>query len=171
MRPRGTPGLTLALGLAAVAAVGWLAWRARRRPAVRPLVLEGEPVPEPTTPDPYELALARLNEIERERWPWRDVARHYAEITDVLRDYLEARAIPARERTTSELRWVLPGEALAGEREAMFEAVFDAADLVKFAHWRPPTEEANAFTTGARELLEAWRSVEWQEAAVSVGSS
>jgi len=168
MRPHGTVTLALVLGLAAIAAAGWLAWRARRRLAVQPTVPETEPVPDPPALDPYELALARLNDIERERWPLRDVARHYAEITDVLRDYLEAYAIPARERTTSELRWVFAADALAGERESAFEAVFDAADLVKFAHWRPSSGEAYAFTAAARDLLEAWRTVEWHEAAVAV---
>jgi hypothetical protein len=169
VHPQGTLTRALLLGLAAVAA-GWLAWRARRRAAVQPTVVEAELVPEPP-PDPYELALARLNGIERERWPLRDVARHYAEVTGALRDYLEAYAIPARERTTSELRWVLPDNALAGERESGFEAVFETADLVKFARWRPSTEEVNAFTAAARDLLETWRTVEWHEAAAVEGPS
>jgi len=171
VRPQGTLTRALLIGLAAVAAAGWLAWRARRRAAIQPTVVEVEPVPEPPPPDPFELALARLNAIERERWPLRDVARHYAEITDALREYLEAHAIPARERTTSELRWVLPDTALAGERESGFEAVFETADLVKFARWRPSAEEANAFAASARDLLETWRTVEWHEASAVEGSA
>ena len=169
VRPAGDPDARAADRPRRGRGGGWLAWRARRRAAVQPTVVEVEPVPEPPPPDPYELALARLSDIERERWPSRDVARHYAEITDALRDYLEAYAIPARERTTSELRWVLPDTALSGERESGFEAVFETADLVKFARWRPSTEEANAFTAAARDLLETWRTVEWHEAAAVEG--
>jgi len=169
VRPQGTLTRALLIGLAAVAAAGWFAWRARRRAAIEPAVVELEPVPEPPPSDPYEQALARLNDIERERWPLRDVARHYAEITDALREYLEAYAIPALERTTSELRWVLPDNVLAGGRESGFEGVFETADLVKFARWRPSAEEANAFTAAARDLLETWRTVEWHEAAAVEG--
>jgi hypothetical protein len=169
VRPAGRLTLALVIGVAAVAAAGWLAWRARRRAAVQPTVVEAGPVPEPPPPDPYELAMARLSDIERKRWPDRDVARHYAEITDALRDYLEAYAVPARERTTSELRWVLPDDALSRERESGFEAVFETADLVKFARSRPSTEEANAFTAAARDLLETWRTVRWHEAAAVEG--
>ncbi len=147
----------LALGLLALAVAGWLTWRARRRgPAAvaRPVPAPAAP---PATRDPYEIAGDRLAAIERERWGARDVARHYAEVTDVLRDYLEAHGVPARERTTSELRWVLAPGLLAGRGRRGFEAVFDAADLVKFARLRPPTAEATTFLRDARALLTEWR--------------
>jgi hypothetical protein len=163
--PRSAP-IELLLGLAAVAAAGWLAWRARRHAPVEPSPPEPAPVPAPPAPDPYLRALTRLEEIERERWAVRDVARHYEEIADALRDYLEAYGIPARERTTSELRWVLPSGSLAGDGGRRFETVFDAADLVKFAHWRPSSGHADAFAAAARALLDAWRRIEWHEAAV-----
>ena len=151
--------LALALGMLALAVAGWLTWRTRRRmpgapPAAAP-VSEGPPVP----PDPYQIAVDRLAAIERERWGARDVARHYAEVTDVLRDYLEAHGVPARERTTSELRWALPPGFLAGRARRRFEAVFDVADLVKFAHRRPGAMDADEFLGAARELLEGWKAI------------
>jgi hypothetical protein len=156
--PAGKPEpLALALGLLGLALAGWLTWRARRRgPAA-----VAEPVPTPVasaaTRDPYEVAADRLVAIESEHWSVSDVARHYAEVTDVLRDYLEAHGVPARERTTSELRWVLAPGLLAGHGRRRFETVFDAADLVKFAHWRPGVDDAAAFLRDARALLTAWR--------------
>ena len=86
--------LALALGLLALAVAGWLTWRARRRgPAA---VAEPLPAPAaaPAARDPYDIAADRLVAIERERWSARDVARHYAEVTDALRDYLEAARRP-----------------------------------------------------------------------------
>jgi hypothetical protein len=155
--PRGPRPLVLAGGLAALLVTGWIAWRLRRRaPAEAPVPAAGVEVTQPPPPDPYEIALARLGEIER--WSARDVARHYEAVTDALRGYLEARGVPARERTTSELRWLLPPELLAGGARHRFEDVFEDADLVKFARWRPDAGTAAAFLASARELLAGWRA-------------
>jgi len=145
--PAGKPEpLALALGVLALSVAGWLTWRARRRAPTA--VAEPLPAPAaaPATRDPYDVATDRLMAIERERWGASDVARHYAEVTNVLRDYLEAYGVPARERTTSELRWTLAPGLLAGRGLERFETVFDAADLVKFARLRP----------GARTRRDFW---------------
>ena len=48
-------------------------------------------VASPPAADAFDVALARLAEIERPDWSARgDVARHYEAVTDALRDYLEA---------------------------------------------------------------------------------
>jgi hypothetical protein len=154
--PAGKPEpLALALGVLGLIVAGWLTWRARRR--APPAVAEPFPAPAPATRDPYDVATDRLMAIERERWSASDVARHYAEVTDVLRDYLEAHGVPARERTTSELRWTLEPELLAGHGRRRFETVFDAADLVKFARLRPTDGDAGVFLRDARVLLTEWR--------------
>jgi len=152
---RGGAPLELLLGFAAVGLAGWLAWRARHAPAEPPAAVpEAGP---PPRPDPYDRAVARLAAIEEAGWAAHDVALHYAEITDVLRDYLEAYGIPARERTTSELRWALSPALLAGDGLHRFQAVFDSADLVKFARARPGPGQAEAFAGAARSLLAGWR--------------
>jgi hypothetical protein len=155
--PRGPGLLVLAGGVAALLVTGWIAWRLRRRETAAAAV-SSEPVETapPTASDPYEIALARLGEIERERWGARDVSRHYEAVTDALRDYLEAQGVPARERTTSELRWLLPPGLPPGGARHRFEEVFGDADLVKFAQWRPNPGTAAAFLASARELLAAW---------------
>lgn len=154
---RGGARFDLLLGFAALGAAGWLAWRARRQPAEAPAAASEDL--SPPAPDPYEIAVARLDAIEEADLASRDVARHYAEITDVLRDYLETRGVPARERTTSELRWALPPTHLAGEELRLFGAVFEQADLVKFARLRPGAPQAEIFGGNARALLRAWREV------------
>lgn len=116
--------------------------------------------PMPPEPDPYEIAVARLGEIEREEWSARgEVARHYESVTGVLRDYLEAaEAVPARERTTSEVFWSLPPRLLDGELRERYATVFEDADLVKFARRRPGAAAAAIFLDDARTLLARWRA-------------
>jgi hypothetical protein len=155
--PLPRPGAAeLIAGLAALSVAGWLAWRARR-PHVTHLPAEPDGVPALVPPaNPYDDALRRLDAVVAARLNVQDVARHFAEVTEVLRDYLEAHGIPARERTTSELRWTLPAPLAGGEALRGFRSVFDAADLVKFAHWRPGADQADAFAREARALLQAW---------------
>ena len=158
--PRGPGALVLVAGAAALIAAGWITWRLRRRHAPEPMPAAAPGASPPAAPDPYQIAVARLAAVERERWSERDVARHYEAVTDALRDYLEAQGVPARERTTSELRWLLPpglqsGRPAGGARHR-FEEVFGDADLVKFAQWRPDPGTATTFLASARELLAAW---------------
>jgi hypothetical protein len=156
--PRMLAGAVLALGLA----LAVLAIRRRRAPApvATTVTVEAEPVAAPTPPDPYDIAVARLDEIEREAWAERgggDVARHYEAVADALRDYLEAAEdVPARERTTTELLWSLPPHLVDGALRQRFATVFDEADLVKFARRRPAGAAAARFLGEARGLLDRW---------------
>ena len=124
------------------------------------MAAEPETVPAPSPPEPYEIAVARLSEIEHEAWPERgDVARHYEAVADALRDYLEAaEEVPARERTTSELLWSLPPHLLEGALRQRYVAVFDEADLVKFARRRPGSAAATRFLREAHGLLDRWHA-------------
>lgn len=150
--------LVAAVGLAAVAAV---AWRLRRRARpTAPALPESEPAgPAPIVLGPYEIALARLVQIERERWPVRgEVDRHYEAVADVLRRYLEeAHGIPALERTTGELVWSLPPALADGGLRDRCGALLAEADLVKFARRRPDDADAARLVRVARDLLAGWR--------------
>jgi len=131
--------------------------RRRRRPgaAREPATIPSTPV---TPPDPYRLALDRLAGLERERGPERGaVAEHYEAVADTLRDYLEAaEAIPARERTSTELLWAMPPRLTEGGLRRHAAQVFGEADLVKFALSRPAVSAAGAHLVHARELLRRW---------------
>jgi hypothetical protein len=156
------PGPDPRLVAVVAAAVAVTAWGLRRRRGRRALVpvpalatLDVAPAP---ALDPFAVALDRLAEIEGAGWPGGDVTRHYEAVTDALRDYLEAAAdIPARERTTTELRWSLPPRLLDGRLGRRFATQFGEADMVKFARRRPAAREATAFLEEARELLHGWR--------------
>jgi hypothetical protein len=145
------------LGGALVAVIAWLvAKRGRRRAVV--VVERAERPLAPPPPDPYALALARLEAIETERWAARgEVERHYESVADALREYLEAaEGIPAPDRTTTELLWSLPPRLAEGGLRRRVQDVLGAADLVKFARRRPSAEEAANFSRAARELLDRW---------------
>jgi hypothetical protein len=120
---------------------------------------EPEPAPLSAPPSgPYEVALARLAEVEHARLPEHgDVARHYGLVADVLRRYLEeAHGVPALERTTVELLRVLPAELRAAGAGAESGQLLDDADLVKFARLRPDASAARTFLDRTRALLARW---------------
>ena len=99
-------------------------------------------------PGPYELALARLAQLERGGG---DIARHYAETADVVRRYLEeTHGVPALERTTPEVVAAVAG--LNGTAPVLGALLRDA-DLVKFARVRPDQPTAATFIGRAREVL------------------
>jgi hypothetical protein len=154
----------LLLGVGALAVAGWLAWRARRAPQAAATAPAPPTIPRAEEAEPYALALGQLEAAAAELRRTGDLARLYETVADTLRDYLEAYGIPARERTTSELRWSLPPVLLAGTAGRRFAELFEAADLVKFAHWRPDAAHAETFLRGARELLTRWHAARAAEA-------
>jgi hypothetical protein len=162
IEPSPWPRLLPAAGALALV-LGLLGLRRRRKDArVEPLAELPEPAAPPPASDPYDVALVRLEEIERQHWvTTEEVARHYESITDALRDYLEAAvSVPARERTTTELFWSLPPWLLEGGLRQRYESVFEEADLVKFARRRPDARSAAGFLDDARLLLRRWHESE-----------
>lgn len=106
----------------------------------------------------YEIACARLAEVDAERWPARGaVVQHYEQVAGVLRLYLEdAFAVCATELTTSELADALPPELRADGQEKECRTLLDEADLVKFARLRPDEAAARTFLAAAVRLLDRW---------------
>ena len=150
--PRLVAGL---LGAAAVALVGILLNRRRRTAPLASIEPAGILSPPAA---PYQAALARFDQIERERWPAvGEMDRHYAAVADVVRRYLEeAHDLPALERTTSELIWMLPPPLAAGDLRRQCAELLGDADLVKFARHRPEPADATALLRAARDLLAQW---------------
>ena len=162
LQPSAVPGLVAGAVAALALVLVVLAVRRRRLPAAA-LPEEAsapETVPSPPPPDPYDIAVARLGEIERESWADRgNVARHYEAVANALRDYLEgAEDVPARERTTTEVLWSLPPHLLEGALRQRYTTVFDEADLVKFARRRPGNAAAARYLGEARDLLDRWHA-------------
>ncbi len=158
------PLIVVALLLAAAASYRLIRRRRRRLP----LMLPPEPTAESVAPTPYQIALDRLDAVERERWPARgSVAAHYEAAAQALRQYLEdAESVGACERTTSELLWALPPSLTRAGLRDRCQDVLSEADLVKFAGMRPGVADAAAFLRRARLLLQAWHQARPVEESV-----
>lgn len=155
--------------LALLAIAAYAAYRTRRRRA-----MSGEELSNAASPaNPYERALRRLANVEREGWAARgDVARHYDEVTDALRRYLEEEHnVRALDRTTPELLRALPESLATGSLRARCATLLDEADLVKFARLRPEPSAADAFLARARALLAGWHEAAGRPPAVEMADA
>jgi hypothetical protein len=130
----------------------------RRRRGRRPGPITASQAPSAIRRDVLRLALDRLGAIEEARWPSRgEVARHYEEVANVVRDFMaESERIGARERTTAELLAALALHHSPEPALGRCHRVLAEADLVKFAAARPGVEAAREYLAAARELLEQW---------------
>ena len=120
-------------------------------------VVNGVPVPVRDRRPAHVIAFAELDRIERLNLPAQDrIKEHYSLVSDCLRRYIEGRyAIPAMERTTTELRRTFHGAGLNGREEANLVSLIDGSDLVKFARYEPTHPEVSALVSQARVMVEA----------------
>ncbi len=139
-----------ALATLLVALVAWLVLRrlwARDRTAPAP-----PPIP------PHELALEALDELERgELLAQGQVQRYYVELTEIAKGYLEGRfGVEALDRTTDEIRRALlvDGKRLAPLSPDDVIAFLQRCDLVKFARFTPPDDEARGALASVREMVQ-----------------
>jgi hypothetical protein len=138
-----------------VAIVTYWRLRVRRRRRVQSLVGGLAPARRPRIDMTSERALERLLAIEQSGVLARDAERKigYADMVEVLRDYLGARfSFATAELTSSELLRGL--RKRASEADAtLVEAWLERCDLVKYGGMRATDSEALAVLTGARELV------------------
>ncbi len=122
----------LATGAAAVAI--YFYWRRVRTRAA-------EPVP---TLTPWDAAYARLEELRARRWPKSGrFDPYYVELSDILRQYIEARLdLHAPEQTTPEFLAQASQTGVLSERRQQLLADFlRHSDRVKFARYEPSLEQ------------------------------
>jgi len=132
----------------------WLL-RRRRREHVRTLVGGLAPARARRLDMTSERALERLLAIEQSGVLARDDQRKsgYADMVDVIRDYLAARyRFATAELTTSELMRGLAKHASAADA-TLVEAWLARCDVVKYGAARVSEAEGNDTLAGARELV------------------
>jgi hypothetical protein len=146
------------LATAAGAAVGVAiaaVWLHRRR-SRRTLRLVGGAIARPPRIDMTgERALERLLAIERSGVLDRDAERKagYAEMVDVIREYLAARyRIATHDLTSSELLGEL-GRVAAPDEVELTAGWLDGCDLVKYGGWRASPAEAGKALDDARAVI------------------
>ncbi len=93
---------------------------------------------------PYEVALQRLDKIkEQKSWQQNRFKEYHTELTDVLRQYIEATFdIPCMEMTSEEIFEHLHHLKFENKEAYMqLQSILRLADLVKFAKWQPAPDE------------------------------
>ena len=142
-RPAVLAGAVLAVG-----ALGFALWRWSRR---------AEYVVKVPAPPPHDTARRALRALEA-----RDLVRggrlkeYYAELSDIVRHYLEARfGVRAPEMTTEEfLLETARSGALSAPHRALLTDFLRDSDLVKFArHW-PSSEDVSRALVAARRVID-----------------
>ncbi len=139
-----------ALAALLVGFLGMMLWgRFRRR--TKPVVL---PPPIPA----HEVALSALQELEqRSLVEDGKFQLYYLELTEITKGYIEGRfGIEALDRTTEEIRQVLLREQKRIEPLNAQDVVrfLQDCDLVKFARFAPPVDEASSALGAVREMVE-----------------
>lgn len=102
------------------------------------------PKPAPAVParSPYEIAMAELAQLEKDK-PWNtDVKLYYTQLTDVLRQYFEQQFhIAALEQTTAELMQNIKPVTVLNQQRDKLQSILTLADLAKFAKLQPSPQE------------------------------
>lgn len=147
--------LWVILGLLVVGGViFWLRWRAKhQKQKEEPLVVQL----------PWEKAIEELNKLMASGYLEAGKFHlYYAELSDIIRIYIEDRfLIRAPEMTTEEFLFSLKhSTALSPQQKNSLGQFMEAADMVKFAKYRPGIEEAKAGYDLAKIFIEETREKE-----------
>lgn len=101
---------------------------------------------------PYEVAVIKLEKIKKEKlWQQNRHKEYHSELTDVLREYIEANfLVPALEMTSDEILTQLNSLRIE-DRESYnaLQQILHLADLVKFAKWNAGPDEHELSLTNA----------------------
>ncbi len=141
--------ILLAIVAIAAAIAAFIYLRKRPRKAAVPLS------PKPSESEDAR-ALRRLNELKnRSLWQTGEVKLYYSELTDILREYLEARfGIQTMEKTTAEIFTSMRQiKNISQDNKAELRQILEVADLVKFAKGSPLPEENKAHLEYAIEFV------------------
>ena len=163
----------LHLGILVGVLVGaWMGWRFRKLRRRRVTRLVGGLAPIMNAPRrkidmTSERALERLLSIEQSGALTKDAERRsgYAEMTDVVRDYLGARfAVMTGEMTSAELQRALAGK-LDDHATSMVERWLGRVDVVKYGNFPASRNEAYETLEGARTVVVSTQPRTGKEAA------
>ena len=110
-----------------------------------------KPLPPPVPQGPRETlqehTLRLLNELDAQSvWQKGNVKEYYVQLTDIIRDYIEARfKTPALELTTDEILYKVQLHKELRQYHGILSSILQTADLAKFAKAQPlPQEHAEA---------------------------
>jgi len=111
---------------------------------------------------PWEIALDEINELKRANLIEEGLFKeYYSKLSDIVRRYFERRfQIKAPEMTTEEFLRSLEGsQDLTIDQNDVLKNFLNSCDIVKFAKYVPPVEEAKESITLAQQLIEQTKPV------------
>jgi hypothetical protein len=133
--------------------IGVLWWKKKVK---KPQALAA-PIPVMDTPpvSPVEQALQQLSQLEQKAyWKSGQVKTHYAELSLILREFMEkSLQIAALESTTAEIQRILPKTSFPAENRAALIELLQKADWVKYAQSQPPEADHAKALEIARRLV------------------
>jgi hypothetical protein len=137
--------VSIAVGVAVVSLLLWWVFRRKNRGARH----------RSTALEPHERALKKLSVLQQKSlWHSGAVKAHCAELTFILREYLETRyQVPALGSTSEELLFYLNKTDFPGSLQDGLRKILLQADLAKFAKAIPPNEFYPWSLEFAKELV------------------
>jgi hypothetical protein len=143
-------------GLGVLGILFFLFWLAKRQKAAK---IWSRSIELP----PHELALKKLEVLAQKQLTSKGfVKEHYAELTFILREFLEKRfGIPALESTTEETLLHLGNLEFSTEQSMALQTLLEQADLAKFAKIIPPESfHAEALETTKTIIQQSAETIE-----------
>lgn len=124
------------LGFIGIILIGILIWLyLKRRKNKKPLIKITLKQPRP----PHQLALEQLDVLKSQQlWQKGQVKEYYSKLTDILREYFEARfGVTAPEMTSDEILFAMKDHLSDVQRINDLKKILELADMAKFAKARP----------------------------------
>ena len=122
----------------------------------RPVLQEAEPaIPEKPGVPAHIAAISGLETLKRKQlWQKGEIKQYHSELADILRKYISRRFyIDAIEMTTSQVMHHLPQKLSNNEALGLLRSIFEMADLVKFARFKPLPDEHALMMDKALEFV------------------
>jgi hypothetical protein len=150
--------------------LAWLLWRWRRRRRAEP---EAAPAPVVPKRPAHEIAYEELERLlASDRLARGAIKEFYIELAEIMRRYLEAcYGIDTFERTTGEIVDALRAARVAAKPIAMTSDLLQSCDLVKFAKYRPESEETRRAVEAAYRLVDETRQAAAPQGEIAVAAA
>ena len=130
-------------------------WLRRKKPA--PAVVYQAPAPVAPVVPPNQVALQKLTVLEQKQlWKKGSIEPFYAELSLIVREYLEGRFnIPALESTTREILPLLKTAGFPDNLNGVLREILHESDMTKYAQHPPPEQFHAKALDMARQLVMA----------------
>ncbi|HRI62147.1 MAG TPA: BatD family protein [Saprospiraceae bacterium] len=131
-----------------------ITWLLRRKKP-KPVVLVQTQAPLPPVIPPHQIALQKLTILEQKQlWKKGVIEPFYAELSLIVREYLEGRfKIPALESTTREILPLLKTVGFPDNLNGVLREILHESDMTKYAQHPPPEQFHAKALDMARQLI------------------